>query len=170
MNRTKPEAIHWIAYDRQHVWHPYSAIGAELPVYPVVSARGVRLTLADGRELIDGMSSWWCAIHGYNHPQLNEAVTSQLAAMSHVMFGGLTHEPASRLAEKLVALTPQPLQTVFFADSGSVSVEVAIKMAIQYWNAKTNIIYRRSAFSRIFPPKSRGRAYKGLDSRFDDMA
>ena len=105
------------------------------PVFPVASARGVRLTLADGRELIDGMASWWCAIHGYNHPVLNEAVSTQLKEMAHVMFGGLTHEPAVRLAQKLVDITPRELQTVFFADSGSVSVEVGIKMALQYWVA-----------------------------------
>lgn len=123
-------------FDQAHVWHPYSAIGADTPVYPVVSAKGVRLTLADGRELIDGMSSWWCAIHGYNHPVMNRALRDQLDNMAHVMFGGLTHPPAVALAEKLVALTPTPLQNVFFADSGSVSVEVAMKMAIQYWHAK----------------------------------
>ena len=104
----------WVAADRDKVWHPYSAIGADLPVFPVQSAHGVRLRLADGRELIDGMSSWWCAIHGYNHPILNRAVEEQLADMSHVMFGGLTHRPAVELAQRLVELTPDPLQTVFF--------------------------------------------------------
>ena len=127
----------WTARDREIVWHPYSAIGADLPVFPVESAHGVRLRLADGRELIDGMSSWWCAIHGYNHPEMNRALAHQLESMAHVMFGGLTHRPAVELAEWLVKLTPEPLQTVFFADSGSVSVEVAMKMAIQYWNAKS---------------------------------
>lgn len=125
-----------INFDKAHVWHPYSVMGADTPVYPVVSANGVRLTLADGRELIDGMSSWWCAIHGYNHPEMNRALRNQLDNMAHVMFGGLTHPPAVALAEKLVALTPAPLQNVFFADSGSVSVEVGMKMAIQYWHAK----------------------------------
>ena len=123
--------------DREHVWHPYSAMGGSQPVFPVVSAAGVRLRLADGRELIDGMSSWWCAIHGYNHPVMNRALESQLKAMAHVMFGGLTHQPAVELAARLVELTPAPLQSVFFADSGSVAVEVAMKMAIQYWHARS---------------------------------
>ena len=122
--------------DRSLLWHPYTSMVDPPPVFPVVSATGVRLMLADGRELIDGMASWWCAIHGYNHPALNEAVTAQLKDMAHVMFGGLTHEPAVRLAQKLADITPRELQTTFFADSGSVSVEVAIKMAIQYWAAK----------------------------------
>ena len=125
-----------LALDREHVWHPYSAMGGDQPVYPVTSAAGVRLQLADGRELIDGMSSWWCAIHGYNHPAMNRALVSQLKAMAHVMFGGLTHQPAVDLATRLVELTPAPLQKVFFADSGSVAVEVAMKMAIQYWHAR----------------------------------
>lgn len=125
-----------LTLDRTYVWHPYSVMGKDDPVFAVESANGVRLKLVDGRELIDGMSSWWCAIHGYNHPVLNAAVETQLAKMSHVMFGGLTHEPAVRLAQKLVEITPEPLQTVFFSDSGSVAVEVAMKMAIQYWNAK----------------------------------
>lgn len=122
--------------DQEYVWHPYSAINSENPVFEVESASGVRLRLADGRELIDGMSSWWCAIHGYNHPKLNEAVKAQLDKMSHVMFGGLTHQPAVDLAEKLVNMTPVSLQNVFFSDSGSVAVEVAMKMAIQYWYSK----------------------------------
>jgi adenosylmethionine---8-amino-7-oxononanoate aminotransferase len=121
-----------LALDREHLWHPYASLPASLPSLPVVSAEGVRLRLADGRELIDGMSSWWCAIHGYRHPVLDAAVRHQLERMAHVMFGGLTHEPAVRLAERLVDITPQGLEHVFFADSGSVSVEVAIKMALQY--------------------------------------
>ncbi|MCP4386730.1 MAG: aminotransferase class III-fold pyridoxal phosphate-dependent enzyme, partial [Gammaproteobacteria bacterium] len=126
-----------IALDKNHIWHPYSAMHSESPVYHVDSAAGVNLHLSDGRNLIDGMSSWWCAIHGYNHPRLNQAVEQQLQQMAHVMFGGLTHSPAIRLVEKLVELTPEALQSVFISDSGSVAVEVAMKMAIQYWNAKT---------------------------------
>jgi len=132
-----PDPDKLLASDKKHIWHPYSAMYSDMPVFPVESAHGVRIKLADGRELIDGMSSWWCAIHGYNHPVMNAALTKQLDSMSHVMFGGLTHEPAVELAEKLVEITPEPLQSVFFADSGSVSVEVAMKMAIQYWNAKS---------------------------------
>ncbi len=122
--------------DKQFVWHPYSAMHSDLPVFAVESASGVRLRLSDGRELIDGMASWWCMIHGYNHPQLNQAIERQLGRMAHVMFGGLTHEPAVRLAQKLVEITPQSLRSVFFADSGSVAVEAAMKMAIQYWGSK----------------------------------
>jgi adenosylmethionine-8-amino-7-oxononanoate aminotransferase len=117
------------------VWHPYASIPNPVAVYPIARARGVRLTLTDGRELVDGMSSWWAAIHGYNHPELNRAIREQLERMAHVMFGGLTHEPAVRLAARLVELTPEGLERVFFCDSGSVAVEIAIKMAIQYWNA-----------------------------------
>ncbi len=117
------------------MWHPYGALPAASAPLPVLSAQGVRLRLADGRELIDGMSSWWCAVHGYRHPVLDAAVVDQLGRMAHVMFGGLTHEPAVRLAERLVELTPAGLERVFFADSGSVAVEVAIKMALQYQRA-----------------------------------
>ena len=117
--------------DRAHVWHPYGPMPGVAEPLLVASASGVRLKLADGRELIDGMSSWWCAIHGYRHPALDAAVRAQLERMSHVMFGGLTHEPAIELADALVALTPAPLQHVFFADSGSVAVEVALKICLQ---------------------------------------
>jgi adenosylmethionine---8-amino-7-oxononanoate aminotransferase len=120
-----------LALDRAHVWHPYGPMPGVAEPLLVASASGVRLRLADGRELIDGMSSWWSAIHGYRHPALDAAVHAQLQRMAHVMFGGLTHEPAIELACALVALTPAPLQHVFFADSGSVAVEVALKMCLQ---------------------------------------
>ncbi|TLM68946.1 MAG: adenosylmethionine--8-amino-7-oxononanoate transaminase [Deltaproteobacteria bacterium] len=126
----------WRDFERAHVWHPYAPLQGALPPLPVQSAQGVRLRLEDGRDLIDGMSSWWSAIHGYNHPVLNAAVEDQLGRMAHVMFGGLTHRPAAELAERLVRITPGPLQSVFLCDSGSVSVEVAIKMAVQYWQAR----------------------------------
>lgn len=124
-----------LALDRTHVWHPYAPMPAVHPPYVVESAHGVRLRLADGRELVDGMSSWWAAIHGYRHPVLDAAARDQLDRMSHVMFGGLTHEPAVRLARTLVEITPDGLEHVFLADSGSVSVEVAIKMCLQYHRA-----------------------------------
>ncbi|MGA5822718.1 adenosylmethionine--8-amino-7-oxononanoate transaminase [Kitasatospora sp. NPDC094028] len=129
-----------IALDRAHVWHPYGPMPGTVTPYVVESAAGVRLRLAEPvaggrRELVDGMSSWWAAIHGYRHPVLDEAVREQLGRMSHVMFGGLTHEPAVRLAARLVEITPEPLQHVFLADSGSVAVEVAMKMCLQYWQS-----------------------------------
>ncbi len=125
-----------LAFDRDHIWHPYTSMSEPLPCYPVVAAQGVHLQLADGRHLVDGMSSWWAAIHGYNHPRLNQALQQQMAQMSHVMFGGITHPSAVALCRRLVAMTPAPLECVFLADSGSVAVEVAMKMALQYWQAR----------------------------------
>jgi len=124
-----------LALDAERVWHPYGALPSTFPPLPVISAQGVRLRLADGRELIDGMASWWCAIHGYRNPALDNAVQEQLGHMAHVMFGGLTHEPAIRLVERLSELAPAGLERVFLADSGSVSVEVAIKLCLQYQRA-----------------------------------
>ena len=141
----------WLQWDKNHIWHPYSSMLNPAKMVPVVSAKGVRLTLADGSELIDGMSSWWSAIHGYNHPTLNTAATNQLNTMSHVMFGGITHPAAAALGKRLVDLTPAPLTKVFISDSGSVAVEVAIKMALQYWYSignqhKTRLLALRSGY------------------------
>ena len=137
--RTRTGLTDWdalLAFDREHVWHPYGALPGAIDPLPVVSAEGVRLTLGDGRELIDGMASWWCAIHGYRVAALDAAIAAQLGRMSHVMFGGLTHEPGVRLAERLLQLAPDGLDAVFFADSGSVSVEVAIKLSLQFQRAR----------------------------------
>lgn len=132
-----------LALDAAHVWHPYGAVPAAAEPLVVASAQGVRLTLADGTELVDGMSSWWAAIHGYRHPVLDAAATDQLGRMSHVMFGGLTHEPAATLARRLVEVTPDGLEHVFLSDSGSVSLEVAVKMALQHHRARGNPGKRR---------------------------
>jgi adenosylmethionine-8-amino-7-oxononanoate aminotransferase len=151
ITKTAQQNAELLQKDQQFVWHPYSSLSDPIPAYEVVSASGVYLKLADGRELIDGMSSWWCTIHGYNHPVLNQAAKDQIDRVSHVMFGGITHAPAVELCEKLVAITPSGLDKVFLSDSGSVAVEVAIKMAFQYWisqgqTQKSQLLTLRSGY------------------------
>ena len=129
MNKKHTETLE---FDKNHVWHPYTSMSKPLPSYLVESAQGVHISLATGEQVIDGMSSWWSVLHGYNHPELNQALVKQSEKFSHVMFGGLTHEPAVELAKNLISITPSGLNKVFLSDSGSVSVEVALKMAIQW--------------------------------------
>ena len=146
---TRPSlAPDWLAAGLPHIWLPYTQMATAAPPLAVVSTNGVRLRLADGRELIDGISSWWTACHGYNHPHIREALERQVATLPHVMFAGLVHEPALRLAQRLAALLPGDLDRVFFTESGSVAVEVALKMAMQYWRNRGKAERQRFVFFR----------------------
>ena len=164
-----------LALDAAHVWHPYGAMPAATPPRVVASASGVRLTMSDGTELVDGMSSWWAAVHGYRHPVLDAAVTDQLGRMSHVMFGGLTHEPAVRLARQLVEITPAGLEHVFLSDSGSVAVEVAVKMCLQHWRSRGRpgkhrlMTWRGGYHGDTFTPMSVCDPDGGMHSQWTDV-
>lgn len=164
-----------LALDAAHVWHPYAALPTAAPPRVVASASGVRLTMSDGSELVDGMSSWWAAVHGYRHPVLDAAVTDQLGRMSHVMFGGLTHEPAVRLARQLVDITPAGLEHVFFSDSGSVAVEVAVKMCLQHWRSRGRpgkhrlMTWRGGYHGDTFTPMSVCDPDGGMHSQWTDV-
>lgn len=122
-----------LIFDKKHIWHPYTSIKNPIPVYPISSAYGYKLILNNGHHLIDGMSSWWASIHGYNHPIINKAINKQTKTLSNIMFGGITHKPAIELCKRLVSITPSDLEFVFLSDSGSVAIEIAIKMVLHYW-------------------------------------
>jgi adenosylmethionine-8-amino-7-oxononanoate aminotransferase len=162
-------------FDCKHIWHPYTSTINPQPCYPIISASGCKLKLADGRELVDGMSSWWCAIHGYNHPELNKAAEDQLKRMSHVMFGGITHKPAIELCKKLVLITHENLTKVFLADSGSVAIEISLKMAFQYWHSlgiktkKKFITFNRGYHGDTFGAMSVSDPNNGMHSLYSDF-